>query len=277
MSIVRAPRPISNFYILDKRLSEDKRLSWAARGLLIFLLGKPDNWQVSIANLINETAGSIRPSGRDAAYGLLRELEQAGYVTRSRPHNVEGTFASFDYIVRESPFTESQEVVPLTEKPEMVLSPLPAEPLPAEPLPANPLQTSIEVYQGLKEPNKDGGKAPPVAVLPVAKKAKAQTFAQWEASGDLDSIFKDYAPLNQFIAKTRVPWEFEGLAWRAFARRYRHDPQYSSKTYIDWRQTYLNCLRDNWFHLWRMDHASNCFVLTTQGVMAQKEQRCPTP
>lgn len=267
MSIVRAPRPISNFYILDKRLSEDKRLSWAARGLLVFLLGKPDNWQVSIANLINETAGSIRPSGRDAAYGLLRELEQAGYVTRSRPHNVEGTFASFDYIVRESPFTESQEVVPLTEKPEMVLSPLPAEPLSA-----NPLQTSIEVYQGLKEPNKDGGKAPPVAVLPVAKKAKAQTFAQWEASGGLDTL-EDYEPLNQFIAKTGVPLEFEGLAWRAFRNRYRHDPQYNSKTYIDWRRTYLNSLSGNWFRLWRVDHASNSFVLTTEGVMEKKLQK----
>ena len=183
MSIVRAPRPISNFYILDKRLSEDKRLSWAARGLLVFLLGKPDNWQVSIANLINETAGSVRPSGRDAAYALLRELEQAGYVTRSRPHKVEGTFAAFDYIVRESPFTESQEVVPLTENPEMVLSPLTAEPRTAEPLPANPLQTSIEVYQGLKESNKDGGK-------PFCASVDARaTVARQAMSGSLADSF----------------------------------------------------------------------------------------
>ena len=176
MSIVRAPRPVSNFYILDKRLSEDKRLSWAARGLLVFLLGKPDNWHVSIANLLNETAGSVRPSGRDAAYALLRELEQAGYVTRSRPHNVEGTFAAFDYIVRESPFTESQEVAPLTENPEMVLSPLTAEPRTAEPLPANPLQTSIEVYQGLKASNKDGGKPSRASGDALASKAHRPDF-----------------------------------------------------------------------------------------------------
>ncbi|RQY86714.1 hypothetical protein [Burkholderia stagnalis] len=33
--IIRAPRPTSAFYILDRRISEDRRLSWAARGLLI--------------------------------------------------------------------------------------------------------------------------------------------------------------------------------------------------------------------------------------------------
>lgn len=29
--ITRAPRPTSNFYLLDKAISEDKRLGWAAR------------------------------------------------------------------------------------------------------------------------------------------------------------------------------------------------------------------------------------------------------
>lgn len=53
MNIRRAPRPKSNFYLLDKRISEDRRLSWAARGLLIPLLGKPDNL-VSIQELTAE-------------------------------------------------------------------------------------------------------------------------------------------------------------------------------------------------------------------------------
>ena len=35
MSVVRGPRPESNWYALDKRISEDTRLTWAARGLLV--------------------------------------------------------------------------------------------------------------------------------------------------------------------------------------------------------------------------------------------------
>lgn len=69
--ITRAPRPQNNFYLLDKAISEDKRLGWAARGLLVFLLGKPDHWQVSPAALVNETAEANRSTGRDGVYAAL--------------------------------------------------------------------------------------------------------------------------------------------------------------------------------------------------------------
>ena len=86
MTIIRrAVRPNSSFYTLDKRISEDKRLSWAARGMLVFLLGKPDHWSVSVAHLTSETKDALgRTSGRDAVYGLLTELQSAGYVSRAQ-------------------------------------------------------------------------------------------------------------------------------------------------------------------------------------------------
>jgi len=62
MSIIRAPRPEANFYMLNKAISDDPRLSWAARGLLIYLLGKPDHWKVSPAHLRGETVGSAKPT-----------------------------------------------------------------------------------------------------------------------------------------------------------------------------------------------------------------------
>lgn len=121
MSIRRAPRPESNFYLLDKRISEDKRLSWGARGMLIFLLGKPDHWEVSVANLINETAGSAKKSGRDAVYGMLKELESAGYLSRDKARSKGGEFGGVDYIVHESPLTEKPDTVkPYTDEPDTV-------------------------------------------------------------------------------------------------------------------------------------------------------------
>lgn len=134
MSITRAPRPESNFYILDKRISEDPRLSWGARGLLVFLLGKPDSWNVSVSHLRNETKDSAKPTGRDGVYGLLEELICAGYVIRSQERVESGGFSSNSYIVNELPLPE----MPDTAKPDT----------------ANPTLASIDSDQGLKLTNR---------------------------------------------------------------------------------------------------------------------------
>jgi hypothetical protein len=102
MSIIRAPRPERNFYILDKRISENARLSWSARGLLIYLLGKPDNWQVSVEHLCKQTAAARIRTGRDGVYALLKELESVGYVRRKQKRSADGKgFGEIDYLVSE--------------------------------------------------------------------------------------------------------------------------------------------------------------------------------
>lgn len=142
MAIIRGPRVESNFYLLDKRISEDARLSWGARGMLIFLLGKPDNWTVSVAALCNETASSAKHSRRDAVYSMLAELESAGYVVRQQDRRADGSFESIDYVVREDPLQENPEAEP---------EPLPEKPLMGKPLTANPTLTSTDVNQVLKK------------------------------------------------------------------------------------------------------------------------------
>lgn len=129
----RAARPEGNFYILDKSISEDKDLSWAARGLLIYLLGKPDNWEVSVQNLINQTEGARVSSGRDAVRALIRELADSGYVRKFVVHGEGGKFAGYGYEVTEV------KSVPETPKPET------DKPSPDQPAAANPQLTSTEV------------------------------------------------------------------------------------------------------------------------------------
>ncbi len=136
MSIIRAPRPEGNFYLLNKTISEDQRLSWGARGMLVFLLGKPDHWKVSPAHLRGETAISAKPTGRDGIYGLLDELINAGYVRREQPRTEAGVLGEVTYLVSESPLPDL---------------PYPAEPHTARPHTANPTLVSIEAKQGLKK------------------------------------------------------------------------------------------------------------------------------
>lgn len=169
MSIVRGPRPDSEFYILDKSISEDPRLGWGARGLLIFLLGKPDHWEVSIAHLVKQTETAGRRSGRDQIYGFLKELEQAGYIHK-RPKRAEGgAFAGTEYVVTEQPrHTENPEPAPHPENPETAQPPLPDLPLTDKPLTANPTQVSNESLAKTEKSAKTEKKTTRASQLPSA-------------------------------------------------------------------------------------------------------------
>lgn len=68
-----------DYTVIANAALRDGRLSWKARGMLAYLLSKPDDWTVVQAEL--ETAG---PEGRAAVRAGLAELERAGYLTRDR-------------------------------------------------------------------------------------------------------------------------------------------------------------------------------------------------
>lgn len=123
MPILRRDRRPDGYYILDRKVAEDARLSWAARGLLMYLLVKPDDWQISIADLM--ARGDV---GRDKVYDLIKELGKYGYIRKTQ-HRVGGTFSGTHYLVSETP--------PLPEKPETV-APLTGSPDTAPPLPVEP-------------------------------------------------------------------------------------------------------------------------------------------
>lgn len=87
MSIIRIHKDRGEFSVLPKAAVNDTALSWEARGMLAYLLDKPDNWQVRFENLVK---GS--PAGEDKTRRILRELEQAGYIVRRRLNSPDGTF-----------------------------------------------------------------------------------------------------------------------------------------------------------------------------------------
>lgn len=163
MSIIRGPRPNRNFYILDKKISEDKRLSWASRGLLIYLLGKPNHWQVSVQALVNETKASTRPTGRDATWSLLRELIEAGYCTRHQSRKPDGTVGEMEYTISEDCANHPLTDCPCTD----------------EPCTADPALVSIDFKEGLNEKQRltitAAPSAPPTELAKLSKAGKLTT------------------------------------------------------------------------------------------------------
>ena len=109
MAIIRQKRK-KRFSIIDNRVIEDKRLSWGARGLLEYMLSKPDDWKFYMSELISHSD----KDGRDKTYGYMDELKKYGYVTRKQKRNSNGKFGNQDLIVNDSPLTG----FPYTAKPD---------------------------------------------------------------------------------------------------------------------------------------------------------------
>ena len=92
-------------------------LSWAAKGLLAYLCSKPDDWSVSVQQLVNHSKESAKPTGRDGTYSLLNELIEAGYVRRIESR-VNGRYVGNEYLVSPTPFPpETYTAKPLPTEP----------------------------------------------------------------------------------------------------------------------------------------------------------------
>lgn len=96
MSIIRSPRPESHFSIFSNAIIRDTRLSYKARGILLDLLSRPDNWRISA-----EALASMGKDGRDAIMSGLKELRDLGYITTHRKQDEKGLWTTesivYDY------------------------------------------------------------------------------------------------------------------------------------------------------------------------------------
>ena len=77
-TIFRVPRTKDHPYLMvAKAAIRDRRVSLAARALLMVMLSQPDDWQFNVRHLAREVG-----CGRTMVAQLLRELIDAGYVRR---------------------------------------------------------------------------------------------------------------------------------------------------------------------------------------------------
>jgi len=98
MSIVRVQKRDPGFVQIDKEPLENEDLSWKAKGLLAYLLTRPDDWQVRPSHL-----QTISDDGRDATYSGLQELHEAGHIEKRQIRDKNGHFDGTEYVVFEVP------------------------------------------------------------------------------------------------------------------------------------------------------------------------------
>ena len=112
MAIIRKKQK-ERFSIVDNKVIEDKRLSFKARGLLIYMLSKPDDWKF----YTEELAKRSDKDGISAIKSALNEIESTGYLTRKQEHKKNGQFASQDWILTDISTISPQVEKPLADKP----------------------------------------------------------------------------------------------------------------------------------------------------------------
>ena len=86
MSVIRV-RKDANYFAASNEPFNDIRLSWESRGLMGYLLSKPDYWEISVSDLVKK--------GPARAYKIRRMLAEArkyGYMNRIRITNQDNTF-----------------------------------------------------------------------------------------------------------------------------------------------------------------------------------------
>jgi hypothetical protein len=171
-SIVRS-NPEYGFTKISNAFLQDSRVSYETRGLLAELLSRPDDWEITIVNIVKSG-----PAGRDKVYRMMKEAEKFGYAVTRKDRGMDGAFRKHDYRVSDDPqlliarvanelesllpenpeVDEPDTVVPFPAKAEVVGrqstslkavsgNPLPEKPYTAQPLPANPHHTNKRELQ----------------------------------------------------------------------------------------------------------------------------------
>jgi hypothetical protein len=85
-----------NFTQVENSLVRDGDLSFRATGLLVYLLSLPDGSAIN-----SSTLARAKSEGRDAIRSAIKELEQFGYVVRTKAQGKDGRWATETHVYEE--------------------------------------------------------------------------------------------------------------------------------------------------------------------------------
>jgi hypothetical protein len=77
MKTIFGVKHTTNYTCITNSTLQDTQLSWAATGLLTYLLSLPEDWVINIADLVRH-----KKTTKHEVYKLLKELISLNYVIR---------------------------------------------------------------------------------------------------------------------------------------------------------------------------------------------------
>ena len=93
-----------NFTSIHNKLINDSKISLKAKGIMLYMLSKPENWKYNPKEIAKNSK-----DGLDSVYSGIKELIEAGYISRTR--HSDGTV---DYFVFED--VEENDIIDFSKK-----------------------------------------------------------------------------------------------------------------------------------------------------------------
>lgn len=205
MTIITRKRT-KNFAVIPNAIADDQRLSLEARGLLVYLLAKPDDWCVDVQNI--RKIGKI---GRDKAYKLLRELREAGYINIEEKRDGKGRVVEYEYLVHDSALIDTLPFGETLQQDEPLFQPVPDLPDTEKPDAVKPdadLPDTENPDARINNKNNNKNTSPPIPPLELTDFAKLWNL--WpekdlpQSMSAADSAFRKLSGENQALAVKHV-------------------------------------------------------------------------
>ena len=106
----------TKFTITSNATHEDSQLSFAAKGLLGYILSRPDNWSIKTWQLAKLYQGNKKGNGYDGIKSMLKELKQEGYLVYKKSRNDKGQWVH-RYDVYPMKYPDFQKIIPEVVEP----------------------------------------------------------------------------------------------------------------------------------------------------------------
>ena len=126
----------SGYTVMSNHHLRNRALSLKAKGLLSQMLSLPEDWDYTLQGLARINRESI-----DAIRQAIRELEQAGYIQRSRERDEKGRLRGADYVIFELPQPVPASLSPTLENPTL------ENPTQENPTLENPMQLNKDIQK----------------------------------------------------------------------------------------------------------------------------------
>ena len=86
------------FNRIPKDVAENSRLSFQARGVMAYLIGKPTGWRINVWDLVKRS-----PHGKTFIRSILNELRILGYMKLEQRRNEAGEFEGYQWLLSDEP------------------------------------------------------------------------------------------------------------------------------------------------------------------------------